>query len=75
MADTASTALKNSINDPTCVEKHIQSWDRIFKGSNSSQLEINISKDAETLSKITNKILPDSNTILDKFFNYFTGII
>lgn len=54
-ADAASTVLKNAINDPEYVEKHITvgPTESIFSSSSaSSKVEYNISGDSETLSKL-----------------------
>jgi len=56
LADAASTALKNAINDPGYVESHIQSWRRIWNSSDS--VSIDVSQDAET-SKIVACVLPE----------------
>nr|WUR10574.1 hypothetical protein [Elmerina hispida] len=60
IADAASTALKNAINDPEYVEKHLNSWTRIYKGDNNSSLEINVSKDEDT-NKLANAVSETKN--------------
>ena len=81
VADAASTGLKNAINDPEYVEKHIGSWKRIIKGSNNSTLELNVDNDVDTLSKLNdvkNKLLPDNlngDYILDSVINHLKSII
>lgn len=76
VADAASTALKNAINDPVYVEKHINSWSRIFKGTDNSTLEFNVDKDPETLGKLTdlkNKFISDD--IGDSLINSLINIL
>nr|AYE93225.1 hypothetical protein C0995_000093 [Termitomyces sp.]AYE93267.1 hypothetical protein C0995_000044 [Termitomyces sp.] len=82
-ADAASTALKNAINDPEYVEKHINSWKRIFS-SDSSKVEYNVSGDSETLSKLQalkNKFLSDNNfnelkeDLLNKILEYIKPVL
>lgn len=72
-ADAAASALKNAINDPEYVEKHINSWSRIIKGNNNSTLELNIDKDKETLTTLKevkeNLISEDMNNIVEKIIN------
>jgi len=81
VADAASTALKNAINDPDYVEKHINSCNRILKGNNNSTLELNVEKDNDTLSKlkdVKSKLLPDNldaDYILNSVINYLKSII
>jgi hypothetical protein len=78
-ADAAATALKNSINDPEYVEKHINSWSRIFKGNNNSTLELNVDKDTETLGTlkdIKDKFISDDmNSISEKIINSLLDIL
>jgi hypothetical protein len=77
--DAASTALKNSINDPEYVEKHINSWGRILN-KNTSELEINVTNDPETLnilkkvSSSSANFLPE-NQILDSVVGYLKPIL
>ena len=79
--DAASTALKNAINDPEYVEKHLNSWTRMTKGQNNSTLELNVSKDSDTLNQIPelkSKLLPDNlnaEYISDTLINYFKELI
>lgn len=69
-ADAASTALKNAINDPEYVEKHINSWVRILNSNDPSELKLDVSKDTETLNKLNNigsNFMPEDqllNTVL-----------
>ena len=80
-AEAASSAIKNAVNDPEYVEKHVKSWSRIFKGENNSTLELNVDNDNETLSKlkeIKSNLLPDSldsESILNFLIDYFKEII
>lgn len=60
-ADAAASALKNAINDPEYVEKHINSWARVIKGNNNSTLELNVENDKETLSTL--------NEVKEKFIS------
>jgi len=77
--DAASTALKNSINDPEYVEKHINSWVRIFN-KDTNELNIDVSKDSDTLNKLNKvndvsaNLLPE-NQILDTVVSYFKPIL
>jgi len=75
IAETFSTALINAINDPTYVENHVQSLTQMYKGNNNSTLELDVSKDLETLSNLGTKLLPDSNYILNYVINSFKGFI
>lgn len=74
--DSASTALKNAINDPNYVEKHFNSWSRILNNT-SDVLEIDVTKDPETLSqlnKVSSKFMPE-NQILDTVVSYLKPIL
>ena len=51
VADAASKAFTNAINDPEYVEKHIASWKRIL-GKNNSSVEIDLGEDLETFNKL-----------------------
>ena len=51
VADAASKAFTNAINDPEYVENHIVSWKRIL-GQNKSSIEIDLGEDSETLEKL-----------------------
>uniref|UniRef100_UPI0030FE9B23 hypothetical protein n=1 Tax=Singerocybe alboinfundibuliformis TaxID=1346812 RepID=UPI0030FE9B23 len=77
-ADTASTAFKKAINDPDYVEKHINSWKRIMSSSKDS-VEINVSDDSDTLSKlkgVKENFLPDNlNDIKDELLNKILEIL
>lgn len=83
VADAASTGLKNAINDPEYVEKHINSWSRVLKGDNSSTLELNIDKDIDTLNKlkdVKNSLISDnvnglSENITNSIINYLKPIL
>lgn len=59
VADAASTALKNAINDPEYVEKHFNSWKRISTSASESNsgsvgevVEFNVDNDSETLTTL-----------------------
>nr|WUR10614.1 hypothetical protein [Elmerina hispida] len=79
-ADAASTALKNAINDPEYVEKHINSWNRIVKGNNNSSLEINVANDGDT-NKLANavsevkKLLPEDLDLKNLGDNIISGVL
>jgi len=47
----------------------------MYKGNNNSTLELDVSKDLETLSNLGTKLLPDSNYILNYVINSFKGFI
>jgi hypothetical protein len=78
VADAASTALKNAINDPEYVEKHIDSWKRIW-GSDTDSVKINVSDDSDTLNKlkaIKENFLPDNlNDFKDDLLNKLLEIL
>lgn len=69
-ADNAAAALRNAINNPEYVEKHIGTWANIFKGTNASTLEINVLKDTETAEKLSqvSSCFTDNNE--DKITNF-----
>ena len=77
-ADAASTALKNAINDPEYVEKHINSWKRIINGDS---LELHVDGDNETYAKVSeikNNFLPenfDVDSILTFLIDHLKSII
>ena len=71
--DSGSAFVKNAINDPEYVEKNINSWRRIFKGS-SDEVHFDVKGDSNLYKHIkttdTNSLLPDnSNNLLPDFLN------
>jgi hypothetical protein len=78
LADAATTALKNAINDPEYVEKHLSSWKRILKDGN---LSIDVSDDPGTDGKFggdsKKNFLPDidSEYILNYILDHLKALI
>lgn len=74
--DAASTSLKNSINDPEYVEKHINSWTRILD-TKPDEIKFEVSNDFETLTKLkeVKKNLVSENQILDSIVTYLKPIL
>ena len=74
--DAISKFVSNSINDPEFVKNHYFNWKTIWPDATKGEASVDLDKDAETLSKIsevtTNKFASSGGNlgeVVDKFLN------